>query len=137
MKKTPIKKKPTNPRKKLIAQLDRVFSLYIRKRDSVNGKNTCFTCGKISTIAEMDAGHFMLRDRAATRYSEINVQPQCRSCNRFKNGKQFEFGIALDEKYGEGTAKELIEKSHTIRKYTIQELDELIAYYKNKEVNHE
>ena len=129
MKRTPIKKKSSNPRKILVGKLDKIFSLHIRKRDSVDGQNTCFTCGKIDKIENMDAGHFMLRDRMATRFDEKNVQPQCCSCNRFKNGRQAEFGIALDEKYGAGTARELIDKSYVIKKYSIDELEALLEYY--------
>jgi len=129
MKRTPIRKKSSNPRKILVGKLDKVFSLYIRKRDSVDGQNTCFTCGKIDKIESMDAGHFMLRDRMSTRFDEKNVQPQCRGCNRFKGGRQAEFGIALDEKYGEGTARELIDKSYIIKKYSLDELESLLEYY--------
>ncbi len=129
MRKSTIKKKSTNPRKVLIHKLDRLFSLYIRQRDSVKGKNTCFTCGKIEKIERLHAGHFMVRQRMATRWSEINVQPQCPSCNTFNSGRQAEFGIALDEKYGKGTARKLIDKSYTLKKYDIGELETLIAHY--------
>ncbi len=132
MKRTPIKRKPSNPRKILVGKLDRAFSIFVRQRDSVNGENTCFTCPKILPIKSLHAGHFMVRQRMSTRYDEKNVQPQCPSCNSFYSGRQAEFGIALDEKYGAGTARELIDKSYTIKKYSIGELEELQTYYKEK-----
>ena len=121
-----------SPRKVLIKKLDVVFSKVIRLRDSVNGENTCITCYKILPINKLDAGHFMTRDSMATRYDERNVQPQCISCNRFHGGRQAEFGIELDKKYGEGTARGLIDKSHTIKKYYAEELSELLSYYKER-----
>jgi len=127
-----ISKKSRNPRKILIDKLDRIFSKYIRLRDSINGDNTCFTCGKIDKVNNLDAGHFMPRNRMATRWDERNVQPQCRMENRFHGGEQAVFGIAIDKKYGQGTSLELIAKSHTIKKYDVQELNDLINYYKNK-----
>jgi len=129
MKRTPIKKKSSNPRKILVGKLDRAFSIFIRQRNSVDGMNTCFTCGVIKPIKELHAGHFMVRQRMSTRWSEINAQPQCVSCNTFNAGRQAEFGIALDEKYGEGTARELIDKSYIGKKHSLDELEALIAYY--------
>jgi len=130
MKRTPIKKKTSNPRKILVFKLDRAFSKFIRQRDSVNGMNTCFTCGVIKPIKSLHAGHFMVRQQMSTRYDEKNVQPQCVSCNSFYSGRQAEFGIALDEKYGAGTARNLIDKSYTLKKYSIDELEDLLKYYK-------
>lgn len=121
-----------SPRTALIEKLDKVFSKVIRLRDSVDGYNICITCFLIFPITKLDAGHFMNRDRMATRYDEKNVQPQCRSCNRFKGGRQAEFGIELDKKYGEGTARGLIEKSHTTKKFYVDELSELLSYYKEQ-----
>lgn len=91
---------------------DRYFSKYIRKRDTdYRGIGQCITCGKHVSIKSADAGHFIRRDREATRYDERNVNLQCRECNRFKSGEQFEHAKAIDEKYGEGTADELLQKS--------------------------
>ena len=115
-----------------IKKVDKVFSQYIRLRDSINGQCQCITCYKIFPIEEVDAGHFMPRSRKATRYNEENVNAQCHSCNRFQNGLQYKYGIELDEKYGNGTAIELMEKSHKIKKFTVVELKELYEYYKEK-----
>ena len=124
--------KKKTPRQKLIEKVDHAFSRFIRLGDSVDGYNTCFTCGVIKPITNMDAGHYMVRGRMSTRFDEQNVQPQCKPCNKWGHGEQAEFGITLDEKYGQGTAKSLIEKSHTKRKYTLPELEELLTYYKEK-----
>jgi hypothetical protein len=88
------------------AKADKYFSLYIRKRDE--GK-PCITCGKRSNM--MDCGHFISRECEATRYDEQNSNSQCAECNRFKSGKQYEHGLAIDKKYGGGTAEAILIKS--------------------------
>ena len=113
-------------------KLDILFARYIKMRDCINGKGQCFTCGEIFSIKELDAGHFRARQYNATRYSEINVQLQCKKCNRFYEGEKWVFGNHLDEKYGKGTTLNLIEKSHEIKKFTVQELKDLYEYYKEK-----
>lgn len=94
---------------KAMARADGWFSKFIRLSKSLgNGYGSCFTCGKIDKIKDMDAGHFVKRDMKGTRYHELNVQIQCRSCNRYKDGEQYKFGINLDKKYGKGTAEQLM-----------------------------
>lgn len=96
---------------------DKYFSEYIRLRDADHmGYAECITCGKRAHISEMDAGHFIDRSHKATRYNEQNVNAQCRTCNRFQSGRQFEHGIAIDLKYGTGTANELLQESKQIFK---------------------
>lgn len=55
----------------------------------------------------MDAGHFISREKPATKYHEKNVNAQCKECNRFKAGNQYSHGIAIDKKFGNGTAEHL------------------------------
>lgn len=123
-------KKPTV--RILKKKLDIIFSRYIKRRDCINGRGQCITCGELLPIEELDAGHFRVRQHNATRYDEKNVQLQCRKCNRFEGGEQWEFGDSLDEKYGNGTALYLTRKSHEIKKFTVSELQDLYEYYKNQ-----
>ena len=93
---------------------DEAFSEFIRLRDIGNGCCTCNTPiswhrndqGKI--IVNGDAGHFITRDNEHTRYHERNANLQCRGCNRFESGKQYEHGNFIDDKYGPGTAQEIL-----------------------------
>jgi len=101
-------KKPKDDSQKLIDKLDRIFSKYIRLRDSDgNGYGKCITCGRFFYWKNATNGHFVLRDRMATRYHEKNNNLQCLHCNSFKSGRQFEHGQAIDRKYGKGTAEYL------------------------------
>lgn len=110
------------------------FSKYIRLRDSDdNGLCTCFTCGLQQdwNSGGMQAGHFIGRRHWATRYHEKNVHAQCTRCNMYQSGMQYEYGLKLDAKYGEGTSKELWQLSTMTVKFTQQEIDDLAAHYRN------
>lgn len=122
-------------KQKTITQLrheaDRVFSLAVRYRDcEYNGHDwvgNCITCDTRISLKQSHCGHFMSRRFPATRWSEENCNLQCPSCNTFHNGEQYKYGIALDLKYGEGTAERLHKESQQYFKVTRQYLEEIIA----------
>ena len=62
-------------------------------------------------MTDTDCENFISRRFQSTRYDEKNAHAQCKKCNRFENGNQYEHGKAIDRKYGEGTADQLLEKS--------------------------
>lgn len=117
---------------KLKKELDKWFSLYIRLREANDtGLVQCFTCGNVNSYkVGMQNGHFMSRQFMATRYNEQNCQVQCVGCNMFKFGEQFKFSLALDSKYGKGTAEDLLHKSRQINKMSSKDFEEKISYYK-------
>lgn len=86
----------------------------------------CITCQQEKPIKSLQCGHFMSRQHNLLRYSEFNTAPQCYGCNVMQQGKQYEFGIQLDELYGEGTAKRLHKEAKTPHQFTIPELQEII-----------
>ena len=117
---------------KLKKELDKWFSLYIRLREaSDTGAAVCFTCGKVAYFSTLQNGHFQSRRFMATRFDEENCQVQCVACNMFRSGEQYKFGLALDSKYGEGTAEELEQISRSILKISRVEYEEKISYYKS------
>ena len=117
---------------KLKKELDKWFSLYIRLKDATDeGMVQCFTSGRVYHYKSIHAGHFMSRKSLSTRWDETNVQPQSAADNLFGQGEQYKFGLALDAKYGEGTAEELQFKSRQIKKFTRVDYEDLISYYKS------
>tara|TARA_R110002126_G_scaffold1720_3_gene10321 strand:+ start:147 stop:563 length:417 start_codon:yes stop_codon:yes gene_type:complete len=123
---------------KLKKELDTIFSIFIRIRESNEyGMCQCFTCGKVGhyKTGGMQNGHFQSRKHMATRFHEDNCQVQCVACNMFRQGEQFKFGINLDAKYGEGTAEELQFLARTIHKVSRVEYEEQISYYKKRVEN--
>ena len=117
--------------RKLKKELDTIFSLYIRLRESEEGLVQCFTCNKVSHYKSgMQHGHFQSRKHLATRWNETNCQVQCVGCNMFKAGEQYKFSINLDAKYGAGTAEYLELLARTIMKVSRIDYEEKISYYK-------
>ena len=120
-------------RQKLVKDLDKVFSLFIRMRASdEDGYATCFTCGQVKKWKEGDAGHFISRGAFSTRWNETNVQFQDKKCNIFQSGQQYLFSVALNRLHGEGTADALFAMSRQTRKYGVGELKAMIEIYKDK-----
>ena len=78
-------------RKKLVDKLDKVFSVYIRRRYAENDIAECFTCGKQDHWKKLQNGHFQSRKHYATRWHEENCQVQCAGCNVFRYGEQYKF----------------------------------------------
>ena len=117
-------------RSKIVKELDSAFSKFIRNRDSDGELCTCATCGVQKPIKQMQAGHFMSRSKYSTRWDEENVHAQCAGCNMWKQGRQYEMSIYIDQKYYAGKADELLRKSNGIEKFSDGELNFMIQHYK-------
>lgn len=83
----------------------------------------------------MHAGHFQSRSKLNTRFNPVNVQVQCPRCNLWSQGEQYQFGINLDKRYGEGTAENLRIESERTGRISEAEYKELINYYKEAAKN--
>lgn len=126
-------KKKTKTITKLKADLDKVFSLYIRQRHADdNGMVECFTSGVVKHWKEVHCGHFQSRRHLATRWDEENCQVQSVAENIFNQGNQFQFGLNLDAKHGKGFAESLLIKANTTVKFSRAEIVDMIALYKEK-----
>ena len=115
----------------------RWFSKYIRLRDARRTTATlthvkCITCGKLLSVSFCDAGHFVSRRYNATFFDERNVNTQCRFCNRFLDGNLLEYRRQIVKLYGEGIDIELEDKATEIKKYSIEDLTNIIERYKIK-----
>ena len=122
-----------NMNKSTIAKLDKVFSEYVRLRDSdSNGYGKCITCGKVIHWKDGDAGHAINRAHMSTRYDETNVHLQCRHCNRFREGEIVEYSMALIKRYGQAKVDVLLAKKHFTSKMGDFEGKQLIKLYQAK-----
>ena len=120
---------------KLKVKLDKLFSEYIRKRDSDHrGICKCISCGKEAPAfgGSIHAGHFMSRRHLATRWDEKNVNSQCSYCNTFLNGNQILAARGVENKWGKGTVDELESRMHIVVKLTRADYEEEIESYKQK-----
>lgn len=114
MKKTKRVKKKRYSLAKHKKKVWNLFSIAIRLRDAdQNGICTCICCQRQGYYIGdgMQAGHFKSRRFSSTLFDWKNVHAQATYCNTYMQGNQWEYGIALDNKYGEGTADFLSAKS--------------------------
>lgn len=116
----------------LIHELDGIFSRYIRKRDTINGKVICFICGAKMHFVEAQCGHWIDRDQIPTRYDEMNCHALCEDCNCFDTDHRFRYADAMIDKYGESECNRVVIKSKGLQKYMRFELQDLIDFYKAK-----
>tara|TARA_S200002703_G_C3718442_1_gene220702 strand:- start:45 stop:446 length:402 start_codon:yes stop_codon:yes gene_type:complete len=120
-------KKPT--KSKLVKKLDIVFSRWVRLSNADHrGFCECVTCGKKEHFKQIQAGHFMSRRHYSTRWDEDNVKPQCRACNVFNQGRQYEYSIYL----GKELSDDLLSKSRQTTKFTVYDLEEMIKIYEQR-----
>jgi Bacteriophage Lambda NinG protein. len=117
-------------RKRLIDRLDKIVSIYVRTIYSKNGYCRCYTCEAKGLIKEMDCGHFVKRGYMNTRWDLDNLRVQCTRCNRFLDGNQDEFIARLSLEMGRDMGIELNKKKHTIKQWSIKELEELEIKFK-------
>lgn len=118
-----------------IISLDRVFSEYIRKRDSQQFKGVafkCISCGQIKPYGDADCGHFFSRTHMATRFDEDNAHAECKHCNRFSSDHLYYYQINLIKKIGQGGLDALEIRHREIKKWSTLELKELKKYYQQK-----
>jgi len=133
---TPKLPKRLQPRKRknIIKSITDLFNEYIRKRDlDHEGWVRCCTCDKPLHIkgGDINAGHFMIAKRLATRWNEKNCHAQCIDDN-MTGGEQYRHSQYIDKRYGKGTAKDLEQLSLSVIKYSDFDLIELEAHWKKK-----
>ena len=113
---------------------DMYFSRYIRLKHSENGLCTCYTCGNILPLKELDNGHYEKRQHKATRYHENNCRPQCKTCNgdTKHNGKQVEFRINLINEIGLKSVEEIEVLAKTSVKMSAKDYRDIADNYREK-----
>lgn len=131
------------PKKKVITKSKakkkawKAFSEWVRKSNSgknyfIDGTASCYTCGKLLEIKELQAGHGIPGRMNAVLFMEEVVKPQCRQCNIFKGGNLSIFTVKLIEEHGMKKYKELVERANTTVQYKVSDYLEIEEKYKNK-----
>ena len=106
------------------------FNRYIRLRDKLL---PCICCGRDHTAnIQWHAGHFLTTGaRPEHRFNEDNCHKQTSYCNNHLSGNVAEYRKRLILKVGIKSV-EALEQDHSPKKYTIDQLKELIETYKLK-----
>ena len=107
--------------------VQRKFNKWIKQRDAEDG---CISCGNRNS-SSYDAGHYLPQGSTRSlRYHPDNVHKQCVSCNRFKHGNLIEYRINLVKKIGIKKVEWLEEHRKDVKRWTREELNELLERYK-------
>lgn len=68
----------------------------------------------------------MSRRHNSTRFEEENVNTQSYRDNVLNHGEQYKYSLAVDLKYGDGTAQKLLDMAKVSHRFTVDELQEII-----------
>ena len=110
-------------------EAQKVFNQYIRLRDK---HLPCISCGQ-KLGSKYDAGHyFSSGGHKAVTFNEDNVHGQCVACNQYKHGNLLNYQIGIEKRIGADRLLQLHEQAHETRKYSADELQEIIKTYKQK-----
>ncbi len=71
----------------------------------------CVTCNKLFDIKDMDTGHWMKRNKKATKYDRRNCHPQCSNCNSFCKGEEVLHEEYILKTYGQEVVDDLKERA--------------------------
>jgi hypothetical protein len=105
------------------------FNSFIRNRDRTKG---CISCGS-PLGKKFDAGHYYsMGGHKAVTFNEDNVHGQCVYCNQYLHGNLLNYQIGIQKRIGSEKLIELQGKAHQEKKYTREELKEIIEIYKKK-----
>lgn len=121
-----MKKKKSITLPKLLAKAKLVFNAYIRQRDE---GLPCISCGQYK---ELQAGHYVPQKNSSfLRFHEWNVNGECAGCNGFDQFHLVGYRSRLIDKIGADAVAYLEEHKRTLKKWTREELEEIIKTYSN------
>lgn len=112
----------------LIKAAQLVFNKFIRMRDK---DELCISCKQVPK--KVNAGHFYnANNHWNVRFDEDNVHVQCERCNSYLSGNLIEYRQHLLTKIGLERFGQLEAKARVTRKFTKDELNDIIKRYKQK-----
>ncbi len=133
------RKEAIKSRSKWMAEAQAAFNAFIRARDA---KFPCISSGRPlqqeAAGGGFDAGHYRSIGSAPhLRFDERNVHGQSKQDNRYLAGNAVDYRIGLIKRIGIETV-EALEADQEPRKWTIDDLKQIKATYKqkSKELNH-
>lgn len=109
-------------RKWLIAELDRLTSIIVRKRDK-----RCVTCGSVQGL---QCSHFYSRRYLSIRFDLRNCNAMCAACNRSHNRDRRPYERYMRKAYGPAVVAELDGLRLSLEKVIDEELKEMMKQYK-------
>jgi hypothetical protein len=103
-----------------------VFNKYIRERDK--GLN-CISCEK--PPLKKNCGHYYSQGgHSNVRFDEDNCHLQCEHCNTYLSGNLLNYQIGIEKRIGADRLIELQGRAHLEKRWSVDEIKELIKKYK-------
>lgn len=123
--------------KKTVAQLKKeawtLLSKAIRLEAIECGEVRCITCDKKGQWNRgMQAGHFIAGRGNSILFDERGIHVQCVGCNVWGGGQQAKYYEFMKKKYGQKVIDDLYKQAVKPRKFTREELLDMIAGYKER-----
>ena len=119
-----IKQRSSLPLSILKRNAIKAFNAFIRNRDAVRLGGICYTCSKLGD----QAGHY-IHSHNSVRFNEILCNLQCFNCNHYASGNLGVYGERLIKEHGLKKIQELRKLANQTKRFSKQELEELIDYY--------
>jgi transcriptional regulator of acetoin/glycerol metabolism len=111
----------------LLKRVQALFNKFIRLRDA---KEPCISCGYTGNGRQWHAGHYRPQGRnGALRFNKLNCHKQCSICNNYLSGNLVNYRANLIKKIGLEMVEEL-ENNNEVKRWTVQELQEMEAVLK-------
>jgi len=122
------KKVNDNDKSAWIKKAQTAFNAFIRAEDE---KEPCISCQRFHD-GQYHAGHYRtVGGHGELRFEEDNCHKQCSVCNNHLSGNIADYRINLVKKIGLSRV-EWLEGPHDPKKYSIEDLKDIEATYKNK-----
>jgi hypothetical protein len=115
----------------------KLMSQYVRLRDCLKTTGgtrigRCYTCDKKYPFAELQAGHLIDGRCGEMFLDERGIRAQCSGCNVWKHGNKEIYIPKFIDENGRELYEELCREKRTPKRWTVQELLELIETLKGK-----
>jgi hypothetical protein len=126
-----VRKEKLKSRGDHMRETQQAFNEFIRWRDQLAGR-LCISSGKPLDWSgnAVDAGHYRSVGSAPhLRFDERNCHAQSKQDNRFLSGNAVVYRIGLIARIGL-EAVDALESDQSVRKYTIEQLQEIKAHYR-------
>ena len=122
------KRESIKTRAQWMREAQQAVNAYVRIRDD---KEPCISCGRYHE-GQYHAGHYRSTGSSpALRFDLMNIHKQCMPCNTHLHGNLIPYRVNLIQKIGLAEVERL-EGPQEHKKYTIDELKEIISTYRQK-----
>lgn len=128
-----VRKQRLKSRGDYLREAQQAFNAFIRERDRQAGY-PCISSGRPLDWSgnQVDAGHYRSTGAAPhLRFDERNCHAQSKHDNRFLSGSAVDYRLGLIDRIGL-EAVESLEADQSVRKYTIDDLQQIKATYRAK-----